>query len=400
MNPLMAGAMPVFADGDGQDRASERAERAVEREEELYDDATDALDEQDWREAADKFRRVLNLKMSHADAAAYWLADAQNKIGLRPEALASLLELQKTFPKSQWAVDGQALEVEIRQSSGQKVEPDEISDEDVKLMAVNGLMNTDPERAVPILEGILKGKQSPKVKDKALFVLSQSGSPKALDILGRVARDSSRPDMQRKALRYLGIMGGDDSRRVLEEVYTATGDPNIKKSILKSYMISGDNARLLKLAKTESDPDLRSDAVTQLGVMGAKNELSALYATEKSIEVREDIIKAMFIGGNAEKLGDIARTETVLELKIAAIKNLGLMGGDESANLLLSLYDGGPHEVKKAVINGLFLQGNAKALISLAKKEKDGSLKKAVISKLSIMGDEEATDYLLELLKE
>ena len=48
----------------------------------------------------------------------------------------------------------------------------------------------------------------------------------------------------------------------------------------------------------------------------------------------------------------------------------------------------------------LFLQGNARSLIELARKEKDPDMKKAIISKLSIMGSKEATDYLMEFLKE
>jgi HEAT repeat protein len=380
--------------------AQSRAERAVEREQELYEDATDSLDDQEWRSAADKFRRVVNLKMSHADAAMYWLAYAQNKMGQRPEALATLVELQNTFPKSKWASDGKALEVEIRQSSGQRVEPDDISDEDVKLMAVNGLMHTDPARAVPLLEKIIAGNQPKKVKDKALFVLSQSGSPRGLEVLGRVARNGGEPELQAKALRYLGISGGEDSRRVLQEVYASTSDRSVKKSILKAYMISSDNGRLLALAKTEPDEELRSDAVRQLGLMGARNELSVLYAAEPSIEVKESIIKAMFLGGAAQKLADIARTETVPELKIAAIKNLGLMG-NTTGPLLLQLYEtNSTADVRKAVVHGLFLQGNAKGLITLAKKEKDPAVKKSIIQKLSIMGSEEATEYLMELLND
>src|SRR5438128_9338168 len=188
-------------------------------------------------------------------------------------------------------------------------------------------------------------------------------------------------------------MGGDRSRQVLAEIYTSTADVDLKKSILKSYMISGDRARLLALAKGEADPELRAEAVMQLGVMGAREELSQLYASESSIDVRKRIIQAMFIGGNSEKLAEIARNEPVLDLKLAAIRKLGLLGGDRSAQFLVSLYgsDSRP-EIRKSVINSLFIQGNAHALVDLARREKDIDLKKSIVSRLSLMKSKEATD--------
>jgi len=56
-------------------------------------------------------------------------------------------------------------------------------------------------------------------------------------------------------------------------------------------------------------------------------------------------------------------------------------------------------DVKKAVINALFLQQNATALVTLARAEKNTELKKEIVQKLSVMKSKEATDYLLELLK-
>ena len=50
-------------------------------------------------------------------------------------------------------------------------------------MALNGLLNSDPEKALPILEKLLQGPASPKLRERAVFVLAQSNSPKAREIL-------------------------------------------------------------------------------------------------------------------------------------------------------------------------------------------------------------------------
>ena len=105
----------------------------------------------------------------------------------------------------------------MRQASGQAVSPDGQPDDDLKLLALRGLMQSDPERAVPMVEQILSGNSSIKVKENALFVLSQSRSARAHEILGNVAKGGSNPDLQMKAIRYLGAMGGPENRQLLDE---------------------------------------------------------------------------------------------------------------------------------------------------------------------------------------
>ena len=72
-----------------------------------------------------------------AAGAVYWRAYAQNRLGQRAEALATLGELKSGYPSSGWAAEANALEVEIRQSSGQRVTPDS-TDEDLKLLRAPG----------------------------------------------------------------------------------------------------------------------------------------------------------------------------------------------------------------------------------------------------------------------
>lgn len=396
---------PAFGDMPESDRAKQRSDRdqaRIEREQNRYEAATDALDDHEWRRAVSLFNEVAHMGGAHADAAIYWMAYAQAKGGDRTDALATLVELRKAFPQSKYIEDAKSLEVEIRQNAGQTVSPEHESDDDVKLMALSGLGNSDPDRAIPILENILRSpSQSSKMKDRALFVLSQMNSPKTAEVLTRIAKDGSNRSLQSRALKYLGIMGGEDSRKILEDVYRSSNDLEIKKSVLRSFMVSGDRTRLYSLARSEQNPELRADAVRQLGVMGGRNELAELYKNESSVEVKKNIIQAMFIGGSADKLGELARSETNPELRIAAIKNLGLVGGEHSSEILRSLYqsDSNP-EVRHAVINALFLHGDAKTLVALGRAEKNPDLRKAIVTKLSIMNSKDAADFLMEILNE
>jgi tetratricopeptide (TPR) repeat protein len=385
-----------------RDRAGVDADqRAEERADELYSDGREAIEEGKYDRALERFDRLIELKTTRTDAALYWKAYSLYKLGRRADALGVLADLQQRFKDSRWLRDAKALEVEIRQSSGQPVAPESQSDDELKLMALRGLMQSDSERAMPIIEQMLAGTNSPKVKDRALFVLSQSNSPKARDIMGNIAKGSANPDLQLRAIRYLGIMGGNDNRQILADVYRASADAAVKRSIIRSFMVSGDRTRLLALAKTETDAGLRGEAVQQLGVMGAHAELAELYASETSVDVKKRIIQAMFVGGSADKLIELARTEKDMSLRRTAVRNLGLMGSAKTADAIKSIYqasDSTP-EIRKEAINALFLQNNGRVLVELARAEKDPAMKKELVAKMSIMHSKEVTDYLMELLK-
>ena len=372
------------------------------REDQLYEEGTKALDDGDWDKAAAAFTKVAKNNGSRADAAIYWVAYALNKQGRKADALALLAGFSGKFPKSSWGKDVRALELEIRQSGGARVRPESENDEDLKLMAINSLLNSDPERAVPLLEKFLKTGSSPKLKERALFVLAQSGAPRAREILAQVARGNSDPELQEKALHYLGIFGGRANRELLAEIYASpSSSVEVKERILHSFMVSGERDKILAAAKGEKDARLRSAAVHQLGVMGARGELWQLYQNESSAEVKRSILQGLFLAGDADHILELARAETSPELRREAIRKLGVMGKEKTGGALVTIYrsekDG---NLRRAAIDGLFVQNNAHALIEIARAEKDPELKREAVKKLSVMNNREATDYLIELLKD
>jgi tetratricopeptide (TPR) repeat protein len=374
--------------------------REDDRADDLYDEGREAIEEGRYDRAVDRFNRVIDMKSSRTDAALYWKAYSLAKLGQRADALSTLADLQKRFSDSRWIRDAKALEVEVRQASGQRVAPESQNDDELKLMALRGIMQSDPDQAMPIIEKMLAGANSPKVKDRALFVLSQSRSARAREIIVGVARGNANPDLQLRAIRYIGIMGGPDNRQILADVYKSSSDPAVKRAILRSFMTANDKERLFTAAKSETDASLRGEAVRQLGVMHASGELTQLYQSESSVEVKKSILQAMFVGGDADKLIELAKSEKDPELRKTAIRNLGLMKRPGTTEALTSIYASDASlDVRKSVVNALFLQNNAASLVTLARAEKNVDMKKEIVQKLSLMKSKEATDYLLELLK-
>jgi hypothetical protein len=215
-----------------------------------------------------------------------------------------------------------------------------LADEDLKLLALRGLMQSDPERALPMVEQVLAGNSSVRVKENALFVLSQSRAPRARDIIANAARRGSNPDVQLTAVRYLGAMRGTDNQQLLDELYRSTADEAIKRAIIDALYRSQAGAKLVAIAKIEKD---------------------------------------------------VSRKRSV-------VRYLGSLGAERSSDMLKDLYRTDP-DLRRDVISALGGQRNAAALVELARAEKDQELKKEIVTRLSTMKSQEAIDYMAELLK-
>jgi len=383
-----------------EEQARERAQEKIERLQELYDDGREALDDDRYDQAASKFQQLVELNGPQTDAALYWKAYAENRLGKRDTALASIADLKRRFPQSRWQKDASALEIEVKQATGQPVKPGDQSDDELKMLALQGVMNGDAQKGLSILENILNGSGTPKLKSRALFMAAQSGRPEAREVLAKIARGQSNTDLQRKAVEYLGLFGGAQSRQTLAEVYASSGDASVKHAILRSYMIAGDRERLFAAAKSEKDESLRREAIRQLGLVHGTSELEQLYGADTSTDLRREILQAFFLAGDAGRLVRAAQGEKDPELRRAAIRNLGLIHSDDSGKALQEIYSKETdHSVKAEVLNAYFLQGDAKALVAIARSEKDPELKRTAVSKLALMHSKEGSDYLMELLQ-
>lgn len=239
-----------------------------------YDQGTRALDDHKYDDAMRHFDEVINGTSARAgrlrDGALYWKAYAQNRLGRRDDAIATLAVLRHDSPKSRWLKEAQALEAEIKQGTGRAISPAQESDEDLKLLAINSLMNADPNKAMPLLEGILKGNSSPKVKDSALFVLTMSRSPQARQILANIAKGEGNPDLQIRAIRDLGISHADDAGQQLVGIYGSSTDSAVKQQVIQSLMIAGDAKDMIDLARREKDPAMKRYIVQQLSFVHSK----------------------------------------------------------------------------------------------------------------------------------
>ena len=367
---------------------------AALHEEELYRSGKSAMDSEQWQNAIGQFSQI---KGSLVDAATYWKAYSQNKLGQRAAALEALALLIRQYPRSTWINDAKALEIEIHGASGQAAPAAAAAggDEELKLLALNSLMTMDAEQAVPLLEKLLDGSQSTKMKDRALFVLSQSSSTRAQDVLAGIARGQAHPDLQMKAIQYLGISG---KKKLLSDIYPGL-NTEAKRAVLKSFGVAGAKDELLAAARSERDPQLRKEAIRGLAIAGGQEQLRQLYKEATDADTKRELLRTAVVTGDQELLTN-AMNDSDNEVKREAIRSLGVTGGANSVSILVNTYNAAKDPIsRRGAIDALFVHGAAHELVELAKKETDPEMKKQLVSKLSIMNNKEATDYLLQLLE-
>jgi hypothetical protein len=365
----------------------------------LYSAGQAALDAHRYAEALEDFNQVAARGGSRADGAWYWKAYTLIKLGRRDEALAAIAELRKSYANSHWLDDAKALEVD----AGKPVSPESESDEELKIIALNGLVQSDPDRAFPLLENLLKSAQSPSLKKKTVFVLAQSNSPKAQALLEQVARGGQgNPDLQLTAIRYLGERRNQPVKsQMLFDIYNGTADVNVKHAILNAFENSRDKDHLLQIAKTEKNDDLRMFAIRMLANMqGTQAEMWQLYQNEANPEAKRQILESIPTNGNLDKLVEIAKTEKDAKLRRFAIQNLSSSRASTTGDALAAMYaTEQDQDVKRAIIDALYNQKSVKPMIAAARAEKDVQMKRRILERLVNMKSPEATDYLMEVLK-
>src|ERR1700756_5262901 len=95
---------------DAEQAKRDAEQERLDRMQELYDEGRGYLDEESYRDAARAFTKLAEMHGAQADAALYWLAYAQNKLGKRDAALSTIAEMKRSYPQSRWTRDAVTLE--------------------------------------------------------------------------------------------------------------------------------------------------------------------------------------------------------------------------------------------------------------------------------------------------
>jgi HEAT repeat protein len=383
----------------------------------------DLIEEEKWQEAEKSFKDFIAGFPRHrnVDAALYWLAFSLKKQGRLQDADHTLEQLMQAHAKSSWKDDAQAMRLELAPQLGNQTTINQALDEskgdgneEMKLIALQSLAFTNPERALPMLQEILKpeSKASKSLKHSAIALLAQRGNAQAIDALIGIAGNPSDKELGHTATIWLGLSGDDRAFDYLKEV-VATGKD---KSLVEVSIVAISQSRnpkakvyLLELARSAPSPETRRKAIMHLGTRGDDaviDELLSLYDGESNTETRKQILTALAISGNARvqaKLLEIVRREADVEIRKTAIFWFAQRGGESAVETLNQIYDAEQNQSVKEQLIFALSQSRSKSalqkLMQIAKTDSSLELRKKAIFWLGQSRDPEAKKFIEELLK-
>ena len=361
----------------------------------LYTQGQEAMSRKDWAQALERFRRLEERMATRGDAnvdtAMFWQAYVLVQAKRTGEAKRSIEQLREKYPQSRWVGEAEKL---LRQDEAAS-DPVEKSADDRELaeIAVEGLMHAPPERALPLLQKVLAGKQPEKVKRRALFVLSQLESEQAMAMLIGVARNGD-PALRGEAIRMLGISGDDKAVNELSNLYKSGGAEE-KRQVLQAWLVANRKDLVFAAARDETDAKLRNDAIQLLGAMDATAELKQLLPSVKEPELQSKIIQSLGVAGDVDAIVQLLAGNLSQPVRLEAYRAIGVGGGKRAGDALVALYPrAGSREERDAILQGLLIADDAKAMTALYKSAKTKEEKQQILRMLTTLGDDAAIEII------
>lgn len=434
----------------------------------LYRVAREALNAADYQRAASGFRRVWqgSPRSSVAGDAMYWEAFALSKLG-GTQNLSTALEIltrqSEAYPNTPMRRDGEVLATRIRGDlarlgnveaaesvyvravppaavapqapqapqapraapaprairaapSPRAGQGPECRDQDyeIRMEALNALLQMDSERALPILKQVLERRDpcSVELRRKAMFLVSQKRGPEVEDILLRAARNDPDREVRSQAVFWLSQVRTERAVSALDSILMRATDRELQeKAIFALSQQRGERAtEILKRFVERSDvsDELRANAIFWMGQRHSpetQQYLRDLYPRLRSEELKEKVIFAF------SQMRDEAAKRWLMDLALNADEPLEMRkkalfwaGQDRSVPMadLARLYDTmGDREMKEQLIFAYSQRREAGAvdkLMAIAENEPDAELRKKAIFWLGQSKDPRAAEFLLRLI--
>ncbi len=200
----------------------------ADKELDIFLKAKDYVFKRYWRKAKEQLEFYLKKYPSSQlkDEALYWLAQSLNRmsreevnkdkvIALKEEAFQKLELLIGQYVESVWIDDAKMLRVEI---SGELAligrtkyknllqhvyETEEKTETDLKLIALNSLIELEPEAAIPLLKDIIETDKDTQVRKKVVLLLGKTYTKGVITLLEDVSKNDPDREVREEASYWL-----------------------------------------------------------------------------------------------------------------------------------------------------------------------------------------------------
>lgn len=404
----------------------------------LYRAARRAMADENYRTAARLFLELVEQYPSsdYAGDALYYRAYALYQLGGSrnlSEAKKTIARQAEEYPRTGTRDDAKTLLARIESEQARQGDADaartvtrkagELADErgcpteddDMRIAALQGLMQMDAESALPILQQVLakRGACTEALRKHAVFIVSQKRSDEATTLLLTVAGTDPSPDVRGEAIQWLGQTRSPRAVAALDSIAATTTDEDVLDKTIFALSQTRDDrsdAALRRIAADERrSPHARTQAIFWFGQSHRDADdmrfLRDLFTRSRSEEVQGSIIQAMAQAKTPEALRwliDLARDKS---LSIEARKNALFWAGQTGADQrqLISLYDEmkGEKEIQNQLIFVFSQRRDRDAidkLMDIASNDPDRDLRKQAIFWLGQSKDPRVQKFLLDLI--
>jgi len=467
----VAFAAPVFYwDGDDDEDISEPRwpdQTQADVADSLYRAARQALNRSQYTRAAELFSSIRDRypRSTYVPNTYYWQAFALYRDGSEESLRAAREALQtqaSRFPKATTRRDAEALLRRVQGGLARLGDPDATADvteeadnvapptpvitatppvgpgpaivgrpgrtyrlhnescddeDDIRIAAVNALLQMDADRAVPILKTILARRDtgSTCLRRKAVFLVSQKRSQETSAILLNAVRSDPDQEVREQAVFWLSQVPGDETVAALDSILR---DPKTPPEIQEKAIFALSQHRSPRAgailrdfaARRDVSTDLREKAIFWIGQNRSPENaqfLKDLFAKVENDDLKDKIIFSLSQMGGADNyrwLMDIALNQKEdMEIRKKALFWAG-QGHNVDVADLVKLYDSMTDREMREQLIFVYSQRREDAaldkLFQIGKNDPDRELRKKAIFWIGQSRSPRASAYLQELINQ
>ena len=290
-------------------------------------------------------------------------------------------------------------------------------DDDMRIAALNAVLQMDPDRAVPLLKSVLARRDagSTCLRRKAVFLVSQKRTDETARILLDIVRNDPDQEVREQAVFWLSQVPGDETVAALDSILR---DPKTPPEIQEKAIFalsqhrSARAAAILRdfAARRDANIDLREKAIFWIGQSRSPDNaqfLKDLYAKVENDDLKDKIIFSLSQMGGADNyrwLMDIALNQKEdIEIRKKALFWAG-QGRNVDVADLVKLYDSMSDREMREQLIFVYSQRREDAaldkLFQIGKNDPDRELRKKAIFWIGQSRSPRAAQYLQDLINQ
>jgi HEAT repeat protein len=286
-------------------------------------------------------------------------------------------------------------------------------EDDIRITALNALMQMDAERAVPILKQVLERRDegSLDLRRKAVFLIAQKRTAETEDIMLSVARSDPSPEVRAEAVMWLSQVPTEAAVSALDSILRESDDTRVQeRAVFALSQHRSPRAGVALRAYVERDDAplaMKERAIVFLSQQrSSENQafLKQVYGRVQERSLKERILMAVAQsgGGDAEWLRSIAlNPREDMELRKRALFWMGQIRAMAISDLN-ALYEGmDDPDMREQLVFVLGQRNEPEAVDVLMKIAEDSSSKALQTRAIFWLGqskDPRAAEFLLRII--